>query len=130
VTIYVDDWQQKARVGRLNARWSHLTAGPFDDPAELHAFAERIGLKRSWYQGPPKHPWPRSHYDVTESKRQEAISAGAVPITSRDLGRQMAAAKDAMRHAQHPVCKPVTGDDVRLLAAALYELAMATAAAS
>jgi hypothetical protein len=136
MTIFVDDWQQQARIGRLSARWSHLTAGPFDDPAELHAFAGRIGLKRSWYQGPPKHPWPRCHYDVTETKRQDAIRAGAVPVTWRDLGRQMVAAKDAMRNAQHPVCtrttdgKPPTEDDVRLLAAALYELAMARAAAS
>jgi hypothetical protein len=129
VTIFVDDWMQKARVGRLNARWSHLTAGPFDDPAELHEFAERIGLKRSWYQGPPKHPWPRSHYDVTETKRQEAIRAGAVPITWREAGRQTLRARRAWKQAQNPVCtrttdgKPPSLADMRVLAQALYDLA-------
>lgn len=83
--MYVDDWRQQARVGRLSARWSHLTAGPDDDIAELHAFAARIGLKRSWFQD---RPWPRQHYDVTESKRRQAIIAGAVPITWREAGRQ------------------------------------------
>jgi hypothetical protein len=133
--IYVDDFRVPARVGRLSARWSHLTCGPFDDPAELHEFADRIGLKRSWYQGPPKHPWPRSHYDVTDIKRQEAIKAGAVPITWRQLGRQMIAAKEAWRNAKNPVCtrttdrKPPTQADLRSLAKALYELAMAREAA-
>jgi hypothetical protein len=48
----------------------------------------------------------------------------------------MVAAKEAWRNAQHPVCtrtttgKSPTENDVRQLAAALYELAMATAAAS
>jgi hypothetical protein len=131
MTVYVDDFQTQARVGRISARWSHLCCGPFDDPAELHEFADRIGLRRSWYQGPPKHPWPRSHYDVTEAKRQEAIKAGAVPITWRDLGRQVAAAKDAWHQAQNPVCtrttdgKPPSQEDLRSLAKALYELAMA-----
>lgn len=90
MTIYVDDWRQQARVGRLNARWSHLTVSPEDDIAELHAFAARIGLKREWFQD---KPWPRAHYDVTESKRQEAIRAGAVSITWREAGRQMVDAR-------------------------------------
>lgn len=94
MTVYVDDWQQQARVGRLNAKWSHLTVGPFDDLAELHAFARRIGLQRRWFQD---KPWPRQHYDVTESKRQQAIAAGAVAITWREAGQQMAAAKLAHR---------------------------------
>lgn len=72
MAVYVDDWRQPARVGRLSAKWSHLTAGPFDDIAELHAFAQRIGLKRAWFQD---KPWPRAHYDVTESLRQKAIAA-------------------------------------------------------
>lgn len=94
MTIYVDDWQQQARVGRLNAKWSHLTAGPFDDLAELHAFARRIGLQKRWFQD---KPWPRQHYDVTEPKRQAAIQAGAVAITWREAGRQMRDATAAHR---------------------------------
>ena len=94
MTVYVDNWQQQARVGRLNAQWSHLTAGPFDDLAELHAFARRIGLQKRWFQD---KPWPRQHYDVTEPKRQRAIAAGAVAITWREGGEQRRAAAAAHR---------------------------------
>jgi hypothetical protein len=30
VTVYVDDWRQRAVVGRTAATWSHLFAGPWD----------------------------------------------------------------------------------------------------
>lgn len=74
MTVYVDDMQRRARVGRFTAVWSHLTA---DTDDELHAFAAKLGLKRSWHQKPGT---PISHYDVTEPKRQQAIRLGAVPI--------------------------------------------------
>lgn len=74
MTVYVDDMRMRARVGRIEARWSHLMA---DTDEELHAFAARIGLRRRWAQ----HPGTAlSHYDVTDSKRTQAIRAGAVPI--------------------------------------------------
>ncbi len=97
MTIYVDDWRQQARVGRLNARWSHLMAGPEDDLAELHELAQRIGLQRRWFQN---KPWPRQHYDVTDSKRAQAIAAGAVPITWREAGRMIADARQARRERE------------------------------
>jgi hypothetical protein len=96
MTVYVDDWRQPARVGRITARWSHLTVGPDDDLAELHAFAARIGLRRSWFQG---KPWPRAHYDVTDSKRRQAIAAGAVPVTWREAGQRRLDALAARRAA-------------------------------
>jgi Protein of unknown function (DUF4031) len=66
MTVYVDDWRQAAKVGRLNARWSHLTVGPFDDPEELHAFAARIGLRRSWFQDKPwRQARPRASLSVS-----------------------------------------------------------------
>jgi Protein of unknown function (DUF4031) len=77
VSVYVDDSRIPARVGRLTARWSHLLA---DSPQELHGFAERLGLRRDWFQDLPHGRW---HYDVTESKRVEAIRLGATPITWR-----------------------------------------------
>lgn len=49
---------------------------------ELHEFATRLGLKRSWFQGRPKHT---AHYDITPSKRTLAISLGAVEVSSREL---------------------------------------------
>jgi hypothetical protein len=94
MTVYVDDWRQPARVGRLTARWSHLTVGPADGLDELHEFAARIGLRRAWFQD---QPWPRAHCDVTESKRQQAITARAVAITWREVGRQRRQALTAGR---------------------------------
>ena len=96
MTVYVDDWRQLARAGRITDWWSHLTVGPDDDLAELHAFAERIGLRRAWFQD---KPWPRAHYDVTDSKRRQAITAGAVPVTWREAARQRTRAIDARKPA-------------------------------
>ena len=73
MTVYVDDMRAPARVGRLQARWSHLMA---DSRAELIEFARRIGLRDSWIQNKPSGV----HYDVTDPKRFHAIRAGAVPI--------------------------------------------------
>jgi hypothetical protein len=82
MTVYVDDLRMPATVGRLRARWSHLfTDQP--DQAELHELASRIGLRRTWFQATASYP----HYDVTDTKRRQAITAGAVPITWRETGR-------------------------------------------
>jgi hypothetical protein len=100
MTVFVDDWRQRARVGRLEARWSHLFVGPADQLGELHAFAASIGLRRSWFQD---QPWPRAHYDVTESKRQQAVAAGATPIPWREAGeRALKAIRERREHDGRP----------------------------
>ena len=87
MTVYVDNFRAPAVVGRIRGRWSHLTA---DTEAELHAFAERLGLHRAWYQAKCKHgpcsPCPHWHYDVVDAKRQTAIQLGAKAIDIRELG--------------------------------------------
>lgn len=95
MTVYVDDWRQRAKVGRHDTRWSHLTADTVD---ELHAFATRLGLRQSYFQpGLNKgHPTPRWHYDVTENKRVQAIRLGAVAETWRDMGRRLVRDRDAL----------------------------------
>jgi len=80
VTVYVDDSLITAKVGRLESQWSHLFA---DSQTELHAFAERLGLQRDWYQ-PDKHGGGLWHYDVTARKRLRAIQLGAQPVTWRE----------------------------------------------
>lgn len=90
MTVYVDDYRQPARVGRLHSKWSHLTA---DTKEELHAFAEnKLRLKREWFQHGNDHLW---HYDVTDGKRDHAIKCGAVPITTREMVELMVARKEA-----------------------------------
>jgi len=48
---------------------------------ELHAMADKIGVSRRWYQGPPITRRP--HYDISLSKRAVAIRLGALEIRRR-----------------------------------------------
>lgn len=83
MTVYVDDWQQRATLGPVESRWSHLLG---DSETELHAFARRLGLKREWYQEHRRHR-SLNHYDVAEPTRLAAVELGAVPVTWREIGR-------------------------------------------
>jgi hypothetical protein len=68
MAVYVDAiW---ARHGR---KWCHLLA---DEVDELHRFANRLGLHRISYQGPPKTSAP--HYDLTSYERRRALRYGAI----------------------------------------------------
>lgn len=73
MTVYVDDdiWKWRGKL------WAHMTA---DTAEELHRFAKSIGLKRAWFQDKDHH----QHYDVTSSKRLEALAAGAVYVPMRE----------------------------------------------
>lgn len=79
--IYVDDAMIAATVARVSSKWSHLFSYPVNDinVEELHEFAAQVGMKRSWFQGPPKHRLP--HYDLTVGKRQVALRLGAIPVS-------------------------------------------------
>jgi hypothetical protein len=67
MTVYVDD-EQIAWRGKV---WCHLVA---DTLAELHEFADKLGLRREWFQSKSRYP----HYDVTVSMRDRALRLGAV----------------------------------------------------
>lgn len=58
----------------------HMVA---DTLTELHAFAEKIGLKRSYFEGVRKgHP----HYDLTnKSIMQKALDNGAEVVSSKKI---------------------------------------------
>lgn len=64
-------------------RACHLFA---DTLEELHEIAMKIGLKKSWFQNKIKG---LPHYDLTESKREKAIEAGAVALTQSQAARKM-----------------------------------------
>ena len=74
--VYVDEarWPWKGQL------WCHLAADSLD---ELHDFARKIGLKRQWFQEPPKTRYP--HYDLNANRRVVAVKRGAVEITGREL---------------------------------------------
>lgn len=74
VTVYVDDMYRYPMGQFRRMKMSHMIA---DTEEELLVFADRLGLKRAWYQG--------DHYDVSMSVRAKAIELGAKPITLREL---------------------------------------------
>lgn len=72
MTVYVDNGFAEGDWGK----WSgggHMLANNLTD---LHKMAERIGLKRSWFQGTGTFP----HYDLTQGKRAQALKVGATSI--------------------------------------------------
>jgi hypothetical protein len=80
--ILVDE----AKFQRGSQMWCHMMSDLPDQQQairELHTFAQRIGLRRSWYQ-------PRSspHYDLSPRYRTAALLAGAEAVTSKELVRR------------------------------------------
>ncbi len=69
------------RVGARNGHlWCHLWTEPGNEE-ELHALAQRIGLRRAWFQNKnPKFP----HYDLTPSRRRLALAGGAIETDLRE----------------------------------------------
>ena len=78
--VYVDKLFS-TRAFRSN-RWRHSQACHLfaDTVEELHRFAQRIGLKRSWFQDNPRFP----HYDLTAGKRSQAVRSGAKEVVLRE----------------------------------------------
>jgi len=112
MAVYVDDMNLRADVPDgdqvVRSRWSHLYA---DTEAELRAFAKPLGLRESWIQ----HPGETGvHFDVTTSKRQQAISQGARPVTWREAGDHFARKREAQRGRERCDdigCTEYPGDD-------------------
>lgn len=66
MAVYVDNVRVVWR-GRL---WCHLVADSID---ELHKFAGRLRLQRTWFQHAASYP----HYDITVEVRARALELGA-----------------------------------------------------
>lgn len=77
MAVYVDS----AMIGYGRMKMSHMVADTID---ELDAMADAIGVQRRWKQ---KAGTCYEHYDVCASKRQVAISLGAIEVESRELVR-------------------------------------------
>lgn len=74
MTVYVDNY--KGRYGRMIM--CHMMA---DTDDELHSMAAKIGLSRIWFQDKTSF----KHYDVSLSKKAQALKLGAVEITAKEL---------------------------------------------
>lgn len=89
MSVYVDEFQVWPGARGMWLRGSsHLMADTLD---ELHAFAQALGLRRSWFQAHPRHP----HYDVVESKRTAALTAGALFVPAIEQARARLAKRAA-----------------------------------
>lgn len=94
MAVYVDeirDWTLIARArGLRHTHWCHLTA---DTEEELHAFAARLGLRRSWFQKKSDRDY-RWHYDIVPTKRAQAVRMGAQEVDRRFVGQLMIRRQD------------------------------------
>lgn len=89
MAVYVDEIRDYTRVAKMrglrHTHWCHLTA---DTEQELHAFAARLGLRRSWFQKKSERDY-RWHYDIVPSKRAQAVRLGAEEVDRRFIGQLM-----------------------------------------
>lgn len=66
MAVYIDD----CRLAWKGKQWCHMVA---DTVEELHHFAQRLGLRRDWFQDRTMYP----HYDITLNVKERALSMGA-----------------------------------------------------
>lgn len=94
MSVYIDDAVTLWR----GQRWAHLMA---DTLAELHAFADRLGIPRRAFQNKTSG----AHYDVNADTRALAIAYGAMPIsrhTDRGLVKTVIARAKAQGKGEAP----------------------------
>ncbi len=85
MSVYVDNAINP--YGRM--KMCHMVADTLD---ELHAMADKIGMRRGWFQNHPDHP----HYELSVSRRKIAIQNGAIEISSTQLVMLLRAKKQTL----------------------------------
>ena len=80
MAVLVDPLREYPNTGLPFPTWCHLVSDVSFE--ELHAFAERLGIPRRFFQG--------DHYDLPEHLRARAVELGAVPVPTRELIVRMA----------------------------------------
>lgn len=84
MAVHVDD-MYRYEIGQLKRgnrlyKMSHLVA---DSTEELIEFCIKIGVDPKYIQFKGTH---KEHFDITMSKRAEAIKAGAIPCSMSEMG--------------------------------------------
>jgi hypothetical protein len=88
VACYVDAVRDYPDAGLRFRAYCHLLA---DTHAELHAFAELLGLPRRAFQD---HPW-RWHHDLPAHLRARAVQLGACEVGMHEVGALLRARREA-----------------------------------
>jgi len=104
MAVYVDSANIRATVGRLSSTWCHLTA---DTKDELHEFAARIGLRRSWFQDdnpvPGKIKMPGGwHYERDRGEASAGGGGGSDRVGPRRVLRRDQATRPRRTRAVRP----------------------------
>ncbi|MCX4881696.1 MULTISPECIES: DUF4031 domain-containing protein [unclassified Streptomyces] len=90
MTVYIDPptWPGHGRM------WSHLVSDLSYE--ELHTFADELGV--------PGRAFERDHYDIPSHRYADAVRAGAVEVSSREVVRLLTGAglRRPKGRAQHP----------------------------
>ncbi|MBK3780121.1 DUF4031 domain-containing protein [Paraburkholderia aspalathi] len=107
MAVYVDaleNWGWKLR-GRTVASCHMFTDSL--DLEELHLMAERIGMKREWFQ--PHRIAP--HYDLTASRRAAAVKLGALEVRRKEASAIWRARREALANPERalPTAQPEQG---------------------
>lgn len=71
---------------RAGSKFCHMTA---DTLEELHEMADKIGMRREWFQ--PAARLHHCHYDLVPSRRARAVALGAVEVKAMEHARQLQA---------------------------------------
>lgn len=108
MTVYVDALIQhdltgkSAQVRRVFKDGACHMFTDSEDQEELHAMAQKIGMRRSWFQD----DWPLPHYDLNPKRRAAAVRAGAVECDKHKTVEVMRANRAKGRRALHERLRP------------------------
>lgn len=78
MAVYVDYCKNKYQRMLM----CHMLA---DSIEELHDMAEKIGVKKKWFQIDNMF----LHYDICQSKRKLAIKNGAIEMNTKDILKKL-----------------------------------------
>ena len=87
--ILVDSCQEYYAPHLRTQVWAHMASDVSME--ELHEFADRMTVHRAF--------WHKDHYDLTELGLAEALTLGAVQVTTRELARRRIRPNRPARHS-------------------------------
>ena len=91
MAVLVDELREYPHTRLPFRHWCHLVSDT--DYEELHAFATRLGIPRSRFQG--------DHYDLVPWVRERAVALGALEVETAELLVRMAGPRGDRARRRH-----------------------------